>query len=118
MSMQVFLIIFLFFAFLLLANVAAMVISLILGIVLLFFPRFRFLAPVFLLIVPSAVICGLAGGIGIGYLVFKYNINFVLLGPIAGLLIGGVVGLLTGTVLSCIWWFIGKKNKHKTPANT
>ncbi len=81
------------------------VFSVIVGTVLSAIERLRFLAPVFLNIIPCTLFgSGALGGLLL-YLAVQYECDEgVLIGAIVGAVIGGILGHAAGWALACLRW--------------
>ena len=93
-------------ALLLIGGMGAAIAALLIGVAAASFKQTKFIAPIFLLILPLAALGALAGCLGLGgYLIRHVNENLVLWGPAAGLFVGACAGGLLGLALSAgIWW--------------
>ena len=100
------------------ALTGALLTSLVLGGILSGYKKTKRIAPVFLIIIPSAVVGALCGGVGIVYIIFQDKCNHILLGPIGGAVIGGQLGLLLGGGLAALWWSYRKPAYNKIVKNT
>jgi hypothetical protein len=106
--MQIMLVLFLLAVAGVLGLGGAFVISLVVGIVVSRTGGGKPFAPIFLLMIPSAAIGALSGGVAMGCWAVQHNDNLILLGPLGGIVIGGAIGLLAGTTLAAIWWLCKK----------
>jgi hypothetical protein len=111
--MQIVLILLLLATAVLAVLVALLVGSLALGGLLLIFKPVRVLAPLFLLVVPAAVLGSLAGGVFVGYSAFKYDENLVFLGPLGGLVLGGIAGGALGLLGAMLWWWLAARRASR-----
>lgn len=78
--------------------------SILLGGILMRFPRARYFAPVFLILFPTTIAGMVAGGVGLGYMAYASNQSAILLGPLGGMLAGGGAGFLIGAAGTAFWW--------------
>ena len=90
-------------------------ISLLLGGMLIGPSGTRALAPVFLVVLPSASLGALLGGIVIGRHVALADDRSILHGPLVGLLIGGAIGLFVGVVGALFLWWRISNHPHVDP---
>ena len=89
----------------LLAIGAIMIGSLLIGGILYTLKRARILLPVFLIIIPTATLGSLVGGLFIGSFLARANDHLIFLGPVGGFIAGGVGGLLLGLSGAAWWWW-------------
>lgn len=113
--MQIVLVLLLLAMVAVLVLTGAFVVSLIIGVVLSRLPRAKLFAPIFLLIIPSAAVGALTGGIVIGYFAVQYDDHLIFLGPLGGSMIGAGIGLIVGATLATIWW-LRRKTRQQLPS--
>jgi hypothetical protein len=102
--MQIFLVLLILAALVLITLAGVFISSLLLGGMLAASKKAQLLTPIFLVVIPAAAAGALLGGIVVGYFAIKANDNLILLGPLGGLIAGGAAGLSIGTVGALIWW--------------
>jgi hypothetical protein len=104
-AMTIMLVVASFALVLLLAGLGVFVATLIAGVGLACVRQTRFLAPVFLLIIPLTALGAVGGAFGIGACLIRLNGDLLFWGPALGLVVGSIIGSATGSFFAAIiWW--------------
>jgi hypothetical protein len=100
----------------LLAGLAALAATVMLGIVTAAFKRTRLVSPVFLIIFPFTLLGALGGCFGLGYLLItRVSENLLFWGPVLGLAVGAGVGASLGVLVSAVIWWRAIRRRDNQP---
>ena len=115
--MQIFALLIILAALVLVMLAGIFIASLLLGGMLFASQHGRLIAPVFLVVVPASAVGALVGGVLVGYFAARANDSLVFAGSFGGLVLGGAAGLSAGTAGALFWWWRlsrGRKDVHLT----